>query len=50
MSDEKFTDLQIKIQEYAEMFDNEDRKQDCRLPTIDERGSLEKQVCSVKKI
>lgn len=44
MSDEKFADLEIKIQEYAELFGGDQRKQDGRLPTIDEREMLEKQV------
>lgn len=46
LSDEKFSELMSKIREYEEMFGTqEDNSVDSdRLSTIEERGSLEKQV------
>lgn len=46
LSDEKFSELMSKIREYEEMFGaQEDNSVDSdRLSTIEERGSLEKQV------
>jgi hypothetical protein len=46
LSDEKFAELMTKIREYEEMFGTqEDNSVDSdRLSTIEERGSLEKQV------
>lgn len=45
-SDEKFCELQLKIQEYAEMFTNESSKKNA-LPTIEEKDYLEKQVMAL---
>jgi hypothetical protein len=43
LSDEKFSELMSKIREYEEMFGAQEDDSDM-LSTIEERGSLEKQV------
>jgi len=52
LSDEKFSELMSKIQEYEEMLGaQEDSTADSdRLSTIEERGSLEKQVIILCKV
>jgi len=52
LSDEKFSELMSKIREYEEMLGaQEDSTADSdRLSTIDERGSLEKQVIILHKV
>ncbi|XP_046664014.1 blastoderm-specific protein 25D [Homalodisca vitripennis] len=49
LSDEKFAELEAKIQEYSELFSMDDKRGTCRLPTIDERDSLEKQVTDLEE-
>jgi len=52
LSDEKFSELMSKIREYEEMLGaQEDSTADSdRLSTIEERGSLEKQVIITHKV
>lgn len=49
LSDEKFSELMSKIREYEEMFGAQEDDSDM-LSTIEERGSLEKQVNWLKII
>ncbi|KAL1139473.1 hypothetical protein AAG570_006457 [Ranatra chinensis] len=49
-SDEKFIELELKIQEYAEMLSNEQgRKHNQLLPPIEERDYLEKQFMDLEE-
>jgi hypothetical protein len=52
LSDEKFSELMSKIREYEEMLGaQEDSTADSdRVSTIEERGSLEKQVITLHKV
>jgi len=49
ISDEKFVELQQKIEEYSEMYDTETMASQlsCKLPPIAENDCLEKEVCSI---
>ncbi|XP_054260732.1 blastoderm-specific protein 25D [Macrosteles quadrilineatus] len=49
VSDEKFVELETKIQEYAELFGMDERRLSGRLPTIDEKDNLEKQVTDLEE-